>query len=104
AIEQWPAAVPRGAVACVPAAPRDAGQRLQRDPVGEEGGDLGVVVGRGHLHHVQPERGQLAGDPADRVEQRSPCATAWTRSPPSGSPRRSASARAWWITTSALTS
>ena len=51
------------------AAGRHPGQRLQHDPVGEERGDLGVVVGRRHLDDVHADDGQLQADPAYGVEQ-----------------------------------
>ena len=48
---------------------RHPGQRLEADPVGEVRRDLGVVVRRRHLDHVDTRHRQLAADPAYGVEQ-----------------------------------
>ena len=45
------------------------GERLEAHPVGEVRRDLGVVVGRRDLDHVDARDGQLAADPADGVQQ-----------------------------------
>ena len=46
-----------------------ARQRLQHDPVGQGGGDVGVVVRRGDLDHVHAHHRQLQADPADGIQQ-----------------------------------
>ena len=67
--EQRLRGIPAGAVPLVPALAGDRRQRLEHDPVGQRGGDVGMVVGRRDLDHVHPHHRQLQTDPPDRVEQ-----------------------------------
>ena len=68
-IQQRARRVPGRAVALVAPPASDRRERLEDHPVGEGGGDVGVVVGRTDLHHVDPDDGQLEADPAYGVEQ-----------------------------------
>ena len=47
----------------VAASAGDAGERFEHDPVGEEGRDLGMVVGWCQFHQVYAKHRQLIGDP-----------------------------------------
>ena len=47
----------------------DPGEGFEHHPVGECGGDVGVVVRRCDLDDVHADDGQLDGDPTDGVEE-----------------------------------
>ena len=49
--------------------PCDTRQRLQYDPVRQVRRDLGMVIRRGHLHHVEAGQRQFHGAAADGVEE-----------------------------------
>ncbi len=69
-VEQRLRRIPRGAVTSVLSSARDRRQRLEHDPVGQGGSDVGVVVRRSHLDDVHADDRQARGhESAYGIEQ-----------------------------------